>query len=101
MSKRPNAFGFFDATGWVLFDAFVLNHPSPSTSSSLVAPYQGVVVPARAACSHSASLGNRTRRPDLRDAHAVKAVASANVTRTTGSSSFCGKPGLRQVNSFF
>ena len=43
----------------------------------------------------------RVAEPGAAAQHAALGLASPNVTSTTGSSSLCGKPGLRQVKSFF
>src|SRR5262245_61548601 len=54
-----------------------------------------LVVPARQAYSHSASVGSRYVRPSFLLSHAQNATASCQFTLTTGWLSFCGWPGSR------
>ena len=49
----------------------------------------GVVVPARHAYSHSASVGRRYGLPSFFDSHSQKATACCQLTNVTGSSSPC------------
>ena len=54
----------------------------PKSASTL--PYHiGVVVPARQANSHCASVGSDTLRPVLSDSHAQNFTASCQLTRVT------------------
>src|SRR6476620_2374233 len=63
MSKSPNPFGFFAPTGGSFPAALPLNQAySPSFLASSPNEYF-VVVPARAANSHSSSVGSRTLSP--------------------------------------
>src|SRR5262245_28240546 len=55
-----------------------------------------VVVPARQAYSHSASVGRRYLRPSFLLNQVQNACASCQLILTTGCFSFCGYPGLRQ-----
>src|SRR5881296_856319 len=54
----------------------------------------GVVVPARAAYSHSASVGRRYGRLSFLESHWQKRVASCQFTKTTASLSSLEKPSL-------
>ena len=54
---------------------------------------KGIVVPARQAYSHSASVGSRTGLPEWPASHLQKFSASAWLTQVTGWSSVCRKPG--------
>src|SRR5438270_12718134 len=72
-----------------------LANPFRLASSS---PHQNrVVVPARAAYSHSASVGRRYTACVLVSSHLTYARASYQLTQTTGSLSVCAKPGSRQL----
>ena len=59
MSYSPQAFGFFSPTGCVIPPEFLLNHATSANPASSSPQYQRVVVPARQAYSHSASVGSR------------------------------------------
>src|SRR5579859_12834 len=114
MSYKPNAFAGFSPTGWVApgnsyslrpFGGVTFSPPELSRNQAYVAawlsssPHQNiVVVPARAAYSHSDSLGRRYAWPVLLLSHATYACASFQLTHTTGSRSVCVNPGDCQLN---
>lgn len=71
-------------------------------SEVMVGPVEnGVVVPARAEYSHSASDGSLYGFPDSRESQAANALASFQLMQATGCSSFCENPRERHVSSFF
>src|ERR1700755_1236728 len=104
MSYRPKAFGLFCPTGCVWLPLLVISSsydelPNRGTLSisiwrrpELIAyqaivsrsPADAPVVPARAAYSHSASLGRRYSRPVIRDNLRQNSVALSHVTCSTG-----------------
>lgn len=84
MSYSPHAFGAFVATGCVRPSAFSLYHANcpnaPSSSPKQYAPSD----PARHACSHSASVGSRYRRPVLSESHRQNSCAPCAVIEIAG-----------------
>ena len=66
--------------------------PAPAVSVSPV--WYGVVVPARQAYSHSASVGRRYGLPSFFESQAQKSTACCQVTNVTGSSSPLVMPNL-------
>src|SRR5262245_38661325 len=82
MSYRPHALGFFLPTGCVSSSEF-----SAYQATSLSESGNGVDDPARAAYSHSASVGRRYRYPSFRSfKRLMKSWASSLLTVSTGRS---------------
>src|SRR4029079_6048839 len=84
MSNSPHAFGFFVATGCGRSPEFSRVHAySPSARASLPKLY-AVVVPARAAYSHSASVGRRYVLPVFADSQRQYSIAACHVMLIAG-----------------
>ena len=60
--------------------------PSGISPSGIASPHavRGATSPPHAACSHSASVGSRQRPPAVSESHAQNAMASSQLTPTTG-----------------
>src|SRR5579862_8215063 len=78
---------------YVIDEPFAYSHCTTKPSPQ----YRACVVPARAAYSHSASVGRRNVRPSFAEYQRTYASTSWRFTHTTGSRSVCAKPGLRQL----
>jgi hypothetical protein len=59
MSKRPQGFGFFCATGWGFPSLFAKDQAYSSSCAGSLPNEYALVVPARQQSSHSASVGSR------------------------------------------
>src|SRR5262245_61795531 len=118
MSHSPHGLGWNSPTGevngWPSSQDWKSHPPAPPASNIFLAeasstlawpsrlasasPHQKrVVVPARQACSHCASVGRPYVFFSFALNHSQNLIASYHVRFTAGSSSVCGKPGSRQV----
>src|SRR4051812_33515839 len=84
MSKSPHAFGFFLPTFWYLKSLF-FPHQQYSLIFEASSPQKyAVVVPARAAYSHSASVGRRKKSPVFALSHWQYLFAACCVMEIAG-----------------
>src|SRR3569832_759804 len=115
MSYRPNAFGWKEPTGpvytypslqgWTFHPGYCWAAAWSATFASAQAPSRlsfqgrGSAKPARAAYSHSDSVGSRYFWPVFFDNQAANSRASRHDTQATGCSDVCVNPTLFQLSS--
>ncbi len=107
MSYRLHGFADFSRTGCVV-DPLLPSYQAIASSSfarySLVSvrspAHVAVLVPARHACSHSASVGNPTFRPRTSPFSRIKnSIESSQLTRSTGRSALLKRLGFAPITA--